>query len=459
LKIKFQSIGGGKSIGANCHYVEIDNIGLLLDAGINPHDHGFASLPQFEIVRNRIIDAILISHCHLDHAGALPIAVKNFPHARIFMSYVSSFLYSTMLHNAVTVMNILKLEKHIDEYPLYSHDDIDMISFIVQGMKFEKKFKLYGHENSQIGIDCTWYPAGHTLGAAGLSIEGKHGSIFFTGDTSMSNQFLLRGADYPKRPVDILISECTLGSNEEIEHIKRKNEVQKLIKIVNETFNKGGSVLIPAFALGKTQEILWLIDHLKKRKSIPEMDVYISGLGRAIARIYDLTKEYAHRMDEDFNFDDTDYHVIDSQDILSEGNWVKRPSIIIASSGMMLENTPSYWLAYSMMRHARHTICFVGYTSPDSPARTVSDSLKEQSIKLPGLLEGVPRNCRLEKLQFTGHSNRLQILEMIKAINPAKVVLVHGGNEESLTWTTQQIQEWDNHIEIIAPEIGQLCEL
>ncbi len=457
--MKFQSIGGGRGIGANSHFIEVDKIGLLLDTGMDPRHYGYSSLPKFDLIQNKIVDAILVSHCHLDHVGALPVAVRNFPHARIFMSYASSFLYSTMLHNAVTVMNILKLEKNIKEYPLYSHDDIDMISFIIQGMKFEKKFRLYGHGNSHTGIDCTWYPAGHTLGAGGLYIEARHGRVFFTGDTSASNQFLIRGAAYPAKPVDILIAESTLGSHEEMEQVKRKNEVQKLTKIINETFNKRGSVLIPAFALGKTQEMIRLIYSLKKKNLIPDADIYVSGLGRAIARIYDVTIEHAHRVDEEFYFDDIEFQVIDSRDILREGNWLKRPSLIIASSGMMLENTPSYWLAYRMMHETRHTICFVGYASPDSPARIVANSLKSEKIWLPGLTEPVLRNCRVEKLQFSGHSNRNEILEMIKAIHPSKLVLVHGGNEESVNWMSEQVGEWNSKIEIIKPEVGQEYDL
>lgn len=451
--MKFASLGGGKLIGANSHYLEIDDTGLILDAGLDPHTEGYESLPKFDAIKDKIIDAVFVSHCHHDHIGALPLAIKNFPHARVYMSYVSSFLYTTLLHNAVTVMNNLKHEKNIEEYPLYSHDDVDIISFIVQGMKFEKEFKLYGHNNTQHGIDCSWHHAGHTLGAGGLYIHGRQGRVFFTGDVCASNQFLIEGARYPKKPVDVLIAECTMGANDDSDKVKRKNEINKFTKILNETFDKRGSVLIPAFALGKTQEMLWLVNHLKQRKHIPDVDIYVSGLGRAVARIYDLTIEHACRIDDDFYFDDMEFSVIDSRDLLKEGLWIKRPSVIIASSGMMNENTPSYWLAYKMMREERHTICFVGYTSADSPSRLVLESKRHAKLTMPGL-EPVNRNCRIERVHFSGHSTRSEIVQMIHTINPSKLVLVHAGNETALEWTMERVKEQNSNLEIICPEVG-----
>ena len=452
--MKYLSIGGGKFIGANAHFLEIDDMGLLLDAGLDPHIDGVESAPKFDLIRDKIVDAVFVTHCHHDHVGALPLAIRNFPHARVYMSYVSSFLYTTLLHNAVSVMNILKNEKGIETYPLYSHDDVDIISFIVQGMKYEKNFKLFGHNNSQSGIDCSWHHAGHTLGAGSLYIHGQQGRVFFTGDICASNQFLIEGAHYPKKPVDVMIAECTLGANEESENIKRKNEVNKFAKILNDTFEKKGSVLIPAFALGKTQEMLWLVNNLKKKKLIPDVDIFVSGLGRAVARIYNLTIEHACRIDNDFYFDDMEFTVIDSRDLLKEGLWVKRPSVIIASSGMMIENTPSYWLAYKMMREERHSICFVGYTSADSPSRVVLESKRHAKLVMPGIQEAVDRNCRVERVHFSGHSSRTEIVKMIQTIDPSKLVLVHAGSEEALTWTVERVMESYPKMEIVCPEVG-----
>ncbi|MBL7961212.1 MBL fold metallo-hydrolase [bacterium] len=457
--MKFLSIGGGKFIGANSHYLEIDGMGLLLDTGLDPHLDGIGSMPRFDLIQNKIVDAVFVSHCHHDHVGSLPLAIRNFPHARVYMSYVSSFLYTTLLHNAVSVMNILKHEKNISEYPLYTHDDVDIISFIIQGMKLEKEFKLFGHNNPQHGIVCTWHHAGHTLGAGSLYIHAKQGSVFFTGDICASNQFLIQGAHYPKKPVDVLIAECTMGANEETETIKRKNEISKFTIILNETFDKRGSVLIPAFALGKTQEMLWLVNNLKKKKLIPHVDIFVSGLGRAVSRIYDLTIEHACRIDDDFFFDDMEFSVIDSRDLLREGLWVKRPSVIIASSGMMMENTPSYWLAFKMMREARHTICFVGYTSEDSPSRVVLESKRNSKITMPGIQESVDRNCRVERIHFSGHSNRTEIVNMIQTINPSKLVLVHAGSVEALAWTVEKVRDTHPKMEIICPEVGVEYEM
>lgn len=450
--MKFLSIGGGKAIGANCHFLEIDRTGIILDAGIDPHHEGQQSLPSLDLIRDRLVDALFVSHGHHDHLGALPVVLKRFPHARVFLTYPSSYLYTTMLHNTVTVMTALRLEKNIPEYPLYTHEDVDMISYIIQGMKFHKDFRVFGHDNSQEGLRCRWLPAGHTLGAGGLYIASREGRLFYTGDTSATDQFLIRGAEYPREPVDILIMECTMAGNAEAEHVRRKNEVRKLARIIEETADRRGCVLIPAFALGKTQEMLWLVHQMKQKKQIPSVDLYVSGLGRAVSRIYDLSAEYSHRVDETVFFDDMEFDVMESREADRAGWWFKRPSVIIASSGMMMENTPSYRLARRMLGDERHTICFVGYTSPDAPARRIYDS--KPGEELTCYPEPIRRACRIERLQFSGHSDRQDLLRMVRDLHPKKIVMVHSGSDEALTWMRTAIQEWNPTVEVILPEVG-----
>lgn len=455
--MNFRSIGGGRLIGANSHFMELDRIGILLDAGIDPVREGIESLPAFDQIAGRVVDAVFISHCHHDHLGALPVALKRFPHARVFMTYPSSFAYTTMLHNTVTVMTSLRLEKNIPEYPLYSHEDVDMISYIIQGMKFHKTFTVYGHENSQEGLVCRWFPAGHTLGAGGLYLSSREGRVFYTGDTSAHDQFLVRGASYPGEPVDILIMECTLAGNPDAGSIRRKNEIRRLVKLIEETADRRGCVLIPAFALGKTQEMLWLVHQLRSKGQIPDVDLYVSGLGRSIARLYDLTTEHANRVDESVLFDDMEFGVIDSRDSGREGLWLKRPSVVIASSGMMMENTPSHRLAKRVLGEERHAICFVGYTSPDAPARAVAESKKGEEVA--GFPAGLRRQCRVERLQFSGHSDRQDLLKMVRQLSPKKVVLVHGSGEEAVSWMSDQIAEWNPAVQVIKPSPGEEIRL
>jgi Cft2 family RNA processing exonuclease len=448
--VEFLSIGGGKLIGANSHYLCIDDIHVLLDTGIHPREEGYASLPSFDLLGDRSMDALFISHCHHDHLGALPLSIRNHPHARVFMTYASSYLYAIMLHNTVTVMNLLREEKGIREYPLFTHDDVDVIDYVVQGMKFNRSFPVYGHEQKVHALECRWLPAGHTLGAGGLLLKGREGTVFYTGDTCTRSQFLIRGAKYPDERVDVLLMECTLGGRDET--ARRKSEVDRLARIISDTSDRGGSVLIPAFALGKTQEMLWLVHRLKTRRQIPPVDVYVTGLGRMITRMYDLTVEWGHRVDEDFLFENVEYAVMDTRKLEERGLWLKRPSVIIASSGMMMENTPSYVLARRMIPEERHTICFVGYISPDSPSGVLSESQLGDPVGIYG--EPLTRLCRIEKLAFSGHSSREDLAQLVRNLRPLKVILLHGGSEQALEWMTNKIHQIDYRMDVLSPSVG-----
>jgi Cft2 family RNA processing exonuclease len=140
--MRFTALGGCSEVGANAYHLEIDGTGILLDAGIHPKKYGLESLPLIEVVRRKEIDAVLISHCHIDHLGALPVLLKYFPTPRVFMTQPSLPIAMRMLHNTVTVMGRLREEKGIEEYPFYTHEDIDLVAPLFQPMDYDTPFVI-----------------------------------------------------------------------------------------------------------------------------------------------------------------------------------------------------------------------------------------------------------------------------------------------------------------------------
>src|SRR6266540_3079573 len=163
------------NIGASAWFAELDGQRLLMDAGMHPKCEGRAGLPLYSLVAQEDLDAIVISHCHHDHVGSLPIAVRHFPHAHVLMTDLSYFLVERVLHNSVNVMNRQRDELGIMEYPLFSHDEVDDIAPLFQGFKCNREIEwtaLHKPRTDSFSPTLEFYDAGHALGAAGIMVRG-----------------------------------------------------------------------------------------------------------------------------------------------------------------------------------------------------------------------------------------------------------------------------------------------
>src|ERR1041385_3650584 len=168
--MRIVNLNPDSAIGATSWFVEIEGHRLLLDAGTHPKREGRDSLPLYDLVKNEEVDAIAISHCHHDHVGSLPIALRYFPKAHVMMTELSYFLVERVLHNSVNVMTRQRDECGIRDYPLFTHDEVEEIEPLFQGFKYNREIEWAAFEKSQAGIlspTLEFYDAGHALGAAG----------------------------------------------------------------------------------------------------------------------------------------------------------------------------------------------------------------------------------------------------------------------------------------------------
>jgi len=173
------------NIGASAWFVDIEGHRLLMDAGTHPKREGRASLPMYAVIAKEEVDAIAISHCHHDHVGSLPIAVRHFPRAHVLLTELSYFLVERVLHNSVNVMTRQRDELGIKEYPLYSHDEVDDIASLFQGFKYNRQIDWAAYQKARAGFSSPtleFYDAGHALGSAGMLICGQKETLFYTGD-------------------------------------------------------------------------------------------------------------------------------------------------------------------------------------------------------------------------------------------------------------------------------------
>jgi len=428
--INFSVLGGGGEVGANCFQLSCNGHRILLDCGTHPKKDGADCLPSFELL-DRSPDAYFISHGHVDHCGAIPCLCKRFPELRGYATIPSAAIIDRMLHNSVVVMETLSRERNIQDYPLYDHYDVGYAMRFMESRRFNEPF----HFCDTLDAQAEFLDAGHVLGSASILLKLPGHTILYTGDISQTRQFLMGGCASSWRDlhVDTLVIESTLGATEHENSIAYNDEIDRLAEAIRNVLYRGGSVLLPSFALGRTQEMVNIIAQLQEEGQIPFTPIYTVGLGRAVYEIYSKYAEYLHpqatfrplsRFERLGNV--WDNNVV--QDLL------RRPSVIIATSGMMTENTPSALLAETMVKSTHHGIFFVGYLDPDTLGYKLLHAAP--GTKLQFELSHAPVTVALEDIaqyRFSAHASRSQLAGIIEGLHPKNIIYVHG-DADALVW-------------------------
>src|SRR5947207_4677594 len=265
--MKFINLTRLTYIGANSYYLEIGSRHLVLDCGMHPKNAGEEALPNFKPIADRKIDAILISHAHQDHIGTLPVLMRRQTDARVFMTETTAEIGNTLLHNSVNVMTRQREEIGTTLFPLFTHRETDRASELWHWYPLRHPFSISGERASQHKIDAPtfeFFDAGHVLGSAGILLRAEGRTIFYTGDVNFDDQTIAQAAVFPETNIDILIMECTRGDTPVPPAWSRATEEKRLMQAIENAFTRGGGVLVPVFALGKTQEILAILYKLRR---------------------------------------------------------------------------------------------------------------------------------------------------------------------------------------------------
>ncbi|MCX7612333.1 MAG: MBL fold metallo-hydrolase, partial [Ignavibacterium sp.] len=336
-----------------------------------------------------------------------------------------------------------------ENFSFYNHDEVDLLIKSMNYLEYEKEQILtsyYAGSNSDVKI--TFYDAGHILGAAGILLENQGKKIFYTGDIKLSKQEILPGANLPSTKVDVLILETTYGSTP-IEEIPEWNiESERFAKEANNILSAGGSILIPVFALGKMQEILSMIFNLIKRRKLADVNLYVGGIGKQISRVYDLNRYTTNRIDKEFEI--SSIPTLDYNEITNTQDFFKTPSIVLASSGMMIKGTSSYDLGIKWLSQKNSAIFTVGYMDPDSPGFIISKARKGDLLNLYDEKE-IKVNCEIKNFRFPSHSNKDELLQIVKRLSPDKVILIHG-EESSINSIALSILNQNKNIQVFIAE-------
>lgn len=458
--MKITNLNPAHDIGASGWLVETEGHRLLLDAGVHPKREGRDALPLFDRIPGDDLDAIVISHCHHDHVGALPVAVRHFPRAHVLMTELSYFLVDRVLHNSVNVMTRQRDELGIAEYPLFTHTEVDEIEAIFQAFRYNREVEWASFAKTQIGRrspTLEFLDAGHALGSAGVMVRSHHETLFYTGDVSFRDQTILKGARFEDTQADVLILETTRGARATSPDFSREAETERLAAAIEEVHARKGSVLIPVFALGRTQEILALLALLMAERRLRRQPVYIGGLGRVFTEIYDLQAHRTHRHHSQLALTEAlDLQVLDRRQL--ETMKLGGGRLFVLTSGMMNANTAAHDLALRMIEDERHGIFFVGYADPETPAGRLRAAAPGATFAFNAHHPSVTRRCDLREFDLTAHAQREELLDFAGTTSARVIVLGHG-DHDARTWFREQLSRRHPRARIVEPGPGETVEV
>jgi len=456
--MRFVNLTRRTEIGANSYFLELEGRKLVIDAGLHPKEENEAALPIYRLVPDGSLDAILISHAHQDHVGSLPVLMRRQPQARVLMTHATSKLSDIMLHNSVNVMSRQRDGLGSRGYPLFTHREADQAAEFWQRVGLRQYWTLSGERLPEPQGEPTFelYDSGHILGSAGILFRAEGRKIFYTGDVNFLQQTLMKSADFPEEEIDVLIIETTRGDRALDPSYSRRKEEQRFLAALEEAFDRGGSVLIPVFALGKTQEVLTMLYHFKRRGALKESPIYIGGLSTKITVAHDQLASLTRRQHPGLQLlDSIEPYVLSGREIAT--TQINRRRIYALSSGMMTEKTLSNQLAERLIGDPRQSIFFVGYADPDTPGGRLKAARLGDQIQLDGQLPGARLACNVQEFDFSAHAPREMLLEYIRKVAPRVVVLVHG-DPPAVGWFAERIALELPATQAVIPEPGKEYE-
>ena len=326
--------------------------------------------------------------------------------------------------------------------------------------ELRQQFSISGERAPQretAALTFEFFDAGHVLGSAGILLRAEGRTIFYTGDVNFDDQTIMEAAIFPKEKIDILIMECTRGDHAKPAGWTRADEERRLAEAIDRGFKRGGCVLIPVFALGKTQEVLAMFYKFRRERILPDFPIYIGGLSSKMTDIYDRRASMARRQLARLQLmEETAPFVLNGQTIHDAPICAER--IYALSSGMMTPKTLSNIFARRLVEKPQHSVFFVGYADPESPAGLLRDAAPGGDVTLDPDEAAQRVRCNIEQFQFSAHATREALIDYAQKLSPRKIVLVHG-DPPAVEWMRAKLASELPGSKVIVPAPGVELEL
>jgi metallo-beta-lactamase family protein len=404
------------------------------------------------------IDAVVLTHAHLDHVGYLPRLVAQGFAGRVFCTAGTRDLCQLVLPDAARIQeedarqaNRHGYTRHQPALPLYDETDAQRALTVLHPVSYRKEIEVAD------GVSVEFVPAGHLLGSAFVLATLKGGpTVLFGGDLGRYGRPVLPDPE-PARQADVVLVESTYGDRD---HVDDDNG-DALADVIRDTAARAGKVIIPAFAIGRVEELLYWIRRLEQERKIPVLPVFVDSpmaakaLAYYSARVSELDQDMRPTQKAVSMFATARFQTIASPQQSKELTASRRPAIVISSSGMATGGRVLHHLA-ATLPYARNTVLFVGYQAAGTRGRLLVDGAAE--VKLHGSV--VPVRARIARIDsMSAHADRREVLRWLRTMpkQPARVCLVHGepGPIDALQALLQQELGWASS----APEHRQTIDL
>ena len=431
MEISF--FGAAGEVGRSCILIESKNTKVLLDAGIklgNPIE-----FPELKHGLINKIDAILLSHAHLDHCGYLP---------HIYSQGFSQSTYATK--PTIELMQVL-----LSDYIKISQPK-DLEKNIVTKVIKNTKIVEYKREIKIKDLTVSFTSAGHIVGSAMIRISDGKDTLLYTGDMNLSETKLLNSADLHNLKANILVMEGTRSGEFDISKPQKEN-IQEFIKIVKDTILAGGKVLIPSFAVGRGQEVLLILDDYINSGMIPKVPLFIDGMINKVMRIHRHNVIYCKKelqmrilMSDSDPFKSENFVPVESKSQRQKIVHSNESSIVVTTSGMITGGPIMFYLP-RMAKDKMNTLIIVGYQAVNTLGRVIQDG--EKDVEIDGKKVHISMNVKY--IRLSAHLDRKQLKSLPNKIpGVKKIFLIHGEATKTETLKEELSKKYD----VILPKMG-----
>jgi metallo-beta-lactamase family protein len=441
MQIKLQFLGAVQNVTGSRHLLQANGTRLLIDCGLYQERQFRARNWEPFTVPPESIDAVLLTHAHLDHCGLLPKLVKEGFKGQIYCTEATAEIAQIILLDSAKLQEEdaeYKLKRHKKEgrngphpiVPLYTMADAEACFPRFQHVKYKTPVEI------RPGIEATFCDAGHVLGSSIIKVKvnqnGQDRSVLFSGDIGRPHRPIVRDPSLVDE-ADYILVESTYGDRVH----KGPEDTKKMIgEVINSTMQAGGNIIVPSFALERSQELLYFINELLLEKTIPPLTVYLdSPMASRITKVFKRHRElydkemteYIRNHESPFNF--PGLKMAGTSDESKAINHARPPVMIIAGSGMCTGGRIKHHLVNNITNR-RNTIMFVGYQAVGTLGRRIVNGEKEVRI----LGQEYPVKARIERINgFSAHADKEELFEWLSGLirPPRKLFVVHGESESA----------------------------
>ncbi len=454
--------GAAGMVTGSMHMLESAGATILLDSGLfQGHRAQARSLNADLQFDPRRVDAVVLSHAHIDHAGRLPLLVARGFHGPIYATPATRDLCAVMLPDAAHIQesDFAYLQRHgragPEAEPLYRMADAIGVQDLMVGLPCRRVHHIRKH------LSFEFTEAGHILGSASVDLrisEGPNHRLVFSGDIGRKGLPIIRDPAPPSGPIDTLIIESTYANRQHQPIASTENQLGELVRRVA---GRGGKLLVPAFALGRTQELVYALHHLFRAGAIPGVPIYIdTPLGVDATQVFRMHPELFDRRENLMDraetlFDFPLVHYVRSVEDSKKLNSLPGPAVIIAASGMVESGRILHHLRQGIGDH-RNLILLVGYQAEHTLGRRIQEGATE--VRIFG--ETLPRRAEVETLGgYSAHADRDELRAWIRELGgPIRRAFPVHGESDALEAMAAMLRE-EGVQEVVVPKLGQSFEL